>query len=141
MDIESDIDNMLADSPVSDAEEWAIHDHEGFCGVKLSEHADLEDISDIAALIGEHGVVAGALLAYHGLDEAKRLMEEGYQGEHDSLTDWVNEYLESTGELDSIPEHLRYYFDVEAYARDCELTGGIFTVTTPDGQVHVFSNY
>ena len=50
---------------------------------------------------------------------------------------WCEDLLESTGELDKVPEHLRPYFDVEAYARDLELNGDVFTVE--DGiSIHVF---
>jgi antirestriction protein len=31
------IKDMLASSPIANAEEWAIHDYEGFCGLRLSE--------------------------------------------------------------------------------------------------------
>jgi antirestriction protein len=59
----------------------------------------------------------------------------------EKLVDFVEAYaedlLDSTGELDQVPEHLRSYIDVEAYARDIELNGDVFTVE--DGsEVHVF---
>ena len=70
-------------------------------------------------------------------DETKRLLEECYQGSWESLEAWAEELLESSGELDQVPDHLRHYIDVEAYARDMELNGDVFTVE--EGcQVHVF---
>jgi antirestriction protein len=70
-------------------------------------------------------------------DEARRLLEECYQGSWESLEAWAEELLESSGDLDQVPQHLRPYIDVEAYARDLELGGDVFTVE--DGcQVHVF---
>ena len=45
--------------------------------------------------------------------------------------------MESTGELDQVPERFRSYFDVAAYARDLELNGDVFTVTA-GSEVHVF---
>ena len=35
---------MLADSPLPDADEWAIHDYEGFEGASLSEYASFETV-------------------------------------------------------------------------------------------------
>ena len=69
--------------------------------------------------------------------EARRLLEDCYQGSWDSLETWAEDLLESTGELDQVPEHLRSYIDVEAYSRDLELNGDVFTVTA-GSEVHVF---
>ncbi|WP_417433815.1 antirestriction protein ArdA [Kiloniella sp.] len=35
------------------------------------------------------------------------------------------DYLQDCGILEQIPEHLRFYFDDEAYARDMDLNGDI----------------
>ena len=35
----------------------------------------------------------------------------------------AEQYAEETGLLDSMPEHLRYYFDFESYGRDMEIEG------------------
>ncbi len=35
---------MLADSPMDDAEEWAIHDEENFEPISLDEHEDIEKV-------------------------------------------------------------------------------------------------
>ena len=69
--------------------------------------------------------------------ETRRLLEECYQGAWDSLEAYAEELLEGSGDLDQVPQHLRSYIDVEAYARDLELGGDVFTVE--EGcQVHVF---
>ena len=39
---------MLARSPMPGAEEWAIHDYEGFGPLRLGEYEDLGTISQIA---------------------------------------------------------------------------------------------
>jgi len=46
---------MLADSPEPDAEEWAIHDYEGFEGANLFEYASFETVCELADFIEEHG--------------------------------------------------------------------------------------
>ena len=38
---------------------------------------------------------------------------------------YAENYIEDTGLLDEMPENLRYYFDVEAFARDMLLSGDI----------------
>ena len=51
---------------------------------------------------------------------------ERYRGEYDSWEHMAEELLEETGELNRIPESLRYYFDYEKYANDLRI-GGDFT--------------
>lgn len=42
--------------------------------------------------------------------------------------EYAESYIEDTGLLNEIPEHLRYYFDTEAFARDMVLGGDISEV-------------
>lgn len=46
---------MLRASPVPDAEEWAIHDYEGFEGVRVAEYAGIDGVAETAAFVAEHG--------------------------------------------------------------------------------------
>lgn len=133
---------LLADSPVSGAEEIALHDYDGFGKLDLGEYESLENVANIASLIIEHGEVFAALIDHVGgasqLDEALRLMEEQYQGTYDSLEAWAEQYLDDTGLLAEVPSALRSYIDFESYARDVELSGDVFTLSTSDGLLHVF---
>jgi antirestriction protein len=45
-------------------------------------------------------------------------VEEAYAGEHNSDEDFAVDLLEQCGDLDSMSEPLRSYFDYEKYARD-----------------------
>ncbi|MFZ5895540.1 MAG: antirestriction protein ArdA [Myxococcota bacterium] len=136
--IEAEIRSMLARSPVLGAEEWAIHDYEGFCGAQVAEHEVIADVAEIAKFIEEHGQLGGALLAHLGdLEDAKRAVEEQRAGSGSSLADWAEEYLSDTGELESMPEQLRFYFDYDRYSRDLELSGDVFALEV-EGVVHVF---
>jgi len=45
-------------------------------------------------------------------------IEEAYQGSWGSDSEFAEQLLEDCGDLNEIPESLRYYFDFEAYARD-----------------------
>lgn len=45
-------------------------------------------------------------------------VEDSYRGEFDSWEDFAHDLLEQTGDLNAIPEHLRFYFDFALYGRD-----------------------
>jgi len=133
--IYADIRQMLAASPVESAEEWAIHDHEGFEGAPVSEYMGLEQVSALAAFIAEHGAIGAKLVEYFGdLGEASKALEDSYAGQYSSLADFAEELTEQTSE---IPNSLRYYIDYERMARDMEISD-VFVIETGFEQVHVF---
>lgn len=70
----------------------------------------------------------------HDSDATIEQAREAFQGKYDSEEDWARNFLDDTGQLESIPEDLRYYFDFEAYARDARL-GGDVTFARKDGDV------
>ena len=143
-DIRAEIAAMLAESREPVAEEWAIHDYENFGGLRLSEWEDLDRVSEVAKLIGEHGVLFAKLLSHFGgasdVEEARRHMEEAYRGAFDSLADYAAELAEDCygDAMSALPEFLRYHIDYDGIARDLELGGDVFTVEC-GGKVHVFS--
>lgn len=136
--IYDDVKDMLAASPVAGAEEWAIHDYEGFGGVRLEEYEGFESVSALALFIQQHGALGAALLEHFGGDvgEAKQAIADRYLGAHASLADYVQEVTEVGTE---IPTTLRYYVDWQAMARDAEMSGDLFTLTTAWDVVHVFA--
>jgi len=133
-----EIHAMLLRSPVPDAEEYAIHDCEGFAGVEVREYSAISTVVRIAAFLAEHGTLGGAVLAYFSgdLDEASQALADGYMGQFESLAAYVQELTEETT---SIPEPLRYYIDWAAMARDVEMNGDVFTIDTAHDAVHVFA--
>ena len=46
--IEDAVQEMLAKSPIPTAEEWAIHDHDGFGGIKIGEYESFERVAKLA---------------------------------------------------------------------------------------------
>lgn len=44
--------------------------------------------------------------------------EDSYSGEWDSDAELADDFIESTGMLDSMPDNLRGYFNTEAFTRD-----------------------
>ena len=137
-DIQATVDAMLAASPVKGAEEYAIHDFEGFDGYRLGEYEGLQVAHEIACFIEEYPDFGGALLAhFNDLEQARNAAEEDYCGCYASLADYAQELTEETT---SVPQHLAHYIDYRAMARDMEIGGDLFTLETGFEQVHVFWN-
>jgi antirestriction protein len=136
-DIQDQINEMLAESPEELAEDWAIHDYEGFGNYSVSEYEGIQSLHEIACFIEEHGEIGSELLGHFGddLDDAKKAIEENYSGCYASLADYAQELTESTGD---IPKHLEFYIDYERMGRDMELSGDIFTIETAHDEVHIF---
>ena len=136
-EIRDEVRAMLAASPEPDAEEWAIHDYEGFEGANLSEYASFETVCELADFIVEHGELGGKVLSHFGddLGEARAAYED-YAGEYQSAADFAEQLHEDTGT--EIPESLRYYIDWQALARDMALNGEIMVFKTGFDEVHVF---
>lgn len=140
--IQEEVKAMLAKSPEPRAEEWAIHDHEGFEGYKVSEWESFETLSELATAIEEHGSIVADLMGHLGLkevSEAVEYLQDNYQGTFRTLEDWAENYMEDTGLLQEVPESMRPYIDVEKWARDAELGGDVFTIEGGEG-IHVFNN-
>lgn len=134
-DIYADVRAMLMASPVEDAEEWAIHDYEGFEGASLSEYMGLKQVAELAAFIAQHGEIGGKLVEhFRDLGDARRAIEDAYAGAYRSLADFAEEI---TGETSQIPDTLRDYIDYERMARDLEISD-VFVIETGFEQVHVF---
>lgn len=129
-----DVSQMLLNSPAEHAEEWAIHDHEGFGDILVSEHASFETIAQYAQIIEEHGEVASKLITYFGnIEDAETALNEHYAGEYENLEDYAEELTEQTTQ---IPENLRYYIDYEKMAHDLAIND-VMTVEVGHS-VHVF---
>lgn len=139
-DIQEAINKMLVDGPTQDAEEWAIHDYEGFEGVSISEYEGLKSAHEKAVFIEEHGALGGAVLEHWcgNLAQACLALEESYHGEHESVADYAQQLTEETSE---VSDQLAFYIDYEKMGRDMELNGDIYSIEASYQQVHVFWNY
>ena len=137
-DIWAAIEKMLRASPMPDAEEYAIHDYEGFEGIRISESEGIEQVRGVAAFVTEHGTLGAAIYNDLGgyLDEAREAMTDRYLGCYASLADYMEEVTEDSI---TIPQPLAYYIDWEAMGRDAELNGDVATVRTAHDEVHVFA--
>lgn len=128
------------------AEEWAIHDYEGFGPLRLGEYESLETISRLGLGIAEHGLAfaAWAELVVHVADDLGRF-EEAYRGHWPSVKAYAEELLDDVGAteaLKAIPEWLQPYMTINTagLARDLQLGGDIQTVEG-DGGVWVFEGH
>lgn len=137
--IRDEVDVILGDSPVDAAEEYAIHDHEGFNGYPINEYDSLEHVYEIACFITEYPDTGADLLAqFNGnMGEAKQHAEDHYCGHYNSLADFVEELTESTT---TIPPHLSLYIDYDKMAWDMEMNGDIFSIGSVSSGWHIFWN-
>lgn len=134
--IQNQINDMLSSSPIENAEEYAIHDFEGFEGYRLSEYEGIQAVHQISCFINEHGKIAAELLSYFSsIKEAQEAIDESFAGCYNSVADFAAELTEQSTE---IPESLAYYIDYEKMGRDLEYSGDIFTIEAAYREVHVF---
>ncbi len=142
-DLAAAVAAMLAASREPGAEEWAIHDYEGFGALRLSEYDPLERVSLIARGVVEHGPAFAAWAARDPSDPGlAEQFEETFRGQWPSTEAYAEELLDdlgATAALDGLPEWLQPYVRVDSagFARDLELGGGIWTAEGPEG-VFVF---
>ena len=127
---------LFASSIEEDAEEWAIHDYEGFEGAEVGEYYSFANVVKLADYIREQGELGAQVLNYYGgnIEDAKARFEE-YAGEYDSLETYAEELTEQTGE--TIPPRLAPYIDYKAMAHDYEQSGDFLTFEV-GGSVHIF---
>jgi antirestriction protein len=119
-DIWTQINEMLATSPESDAEEWAIHDFENWHDINISEHESIERIAELAELLKEHGKAFAAYCQYYSDDANSEDFQDRYLGQYEDEEDFVYQMWEQDGRLKQL-EELNInasYIDWSAIARD-----------------------
>jgi antirestriction protein len=131
---------MLAASPQPDAEEWAIHDYEGFGSLRLGEYESLERVATIAAGIAEHGDAFSAWLSYDESQDATDMQsfEDAYRGEWDSLRAYAEDYAEQTGMYDAAEKSGSPYVvvDIDMLTRDLDIE--LYTVDSDRHTLYIF---
>jgi antirestriction protein len=135
---------VLATSLEPGAEEFAIHDFDGFPAGLVGEYEPLERVAAYGRFLAEDdgGERFAFLDVYSGAaDDLEDAFSEAYLGAYDSVLEYAESYVEDTGLLASVPEDVQRYFDYTAFARDLELGGDIYAVRLPDYRVAVFANY
>ena len=110
-------EQVLDTSPEPIAEEWAIHDYEGFGDYRISEYESFDAVVDLANAIEEHGPQFIAYIAHVGGLEYAENFEEAYCGQWDSEQDYAEELVDDLGYL-ADQDFLATYFDYEKFTRD-----------------------
>lgn len=128
---------VLETSPIEHAEEFAIHDHEGFGSTGISEYESLDSVVAKAEFITEHGETGQLVLDYVSgdLNDAEDMIER-YCGAVTSLADYAEEIISQT---ETITSWLEPYIDYAAIARDMEINGDIDSIEAGFENVLVFS--
>lgn len=143
-EIYDEITKMLDASPTAKkygelAEEYAIHDFEGFPECLCEEYQDFDTLLNFIAKYEEHGEAWVAYLEYYGEQWATQEdFEDRFAGEYESEEDYAEQYVEDTGMLSEVPDQLKYYFDMEKFARDMFIND--VTGVEHNGSLYVFFN-
>jgi antirestriction protein len=143
--LQAAISEMLAASPTPGAEEWAIHDYEGFGPLRLGEYESIETVAAVATGIVEHGPAFAAWAAQAGLGEPDQLarFEDCFRGHWESVEAYAESLVDDLGIDAAIEEAvgtLAPYprIDTAALARDMVLGGELSVADAPDGGIYLF---
>jgi antirestriction protein len=139
-DIHSVVSDMLAVSPERCAEEWAIHDYEGFGEMRLSEWESFERVSAIAAGIVEHGAAFAAWLSYDDSRDPSDIQafQDAYRGEWESFHAYAEEWAEDTGLYAAAEAAGSPYVTVDIDALERDLDSEMYTAPATPFGVYVF---
>ena len=119
-------------------DEFIIMDYESEFGLKCSEYDNISALKDqvdfFADFVNNNGAYAVNIyeaVSCHASNSSEliSILESGdyrVYTECESMSDVAYEIMNETGELESIPEHLRYYFDYESYGRDLDIQGHFY---------------
>ena len=148
-DMAEQVQAILATSPTAKseglpAEEWAIHDFEGFGPIRVSEWESLEQIARLANMLEWHGTAFGIWYendSYTADEDLAAQFDDQYLGCYDSPEDWAYYWWKDTGLLAEVPKDLQDYIDFKAYARDCQMGGDIWICQHALDECYVYSNH
>lgn len=121
---DNDLDDMkeqIEDARI-DLEDVEIVDISGFgpdCGRTLEAIAKREEEIQRVERGGYEPEAYFAWICLQGVDYATvENFEDHFHGTFADIEEFVEDYIDNYGILDSIPEHLQYYFDTEKFGRD-----------------------
>ena len=134
-----EIQTMLANSPISGAEEWAIHDYEGFCNYQIDEYEDIQTICEIAEFIVEQGILGIEVMQILNcnVEQAKEVIANQYYRAYENELEFAMQLFDDCYGSE-IPTALEHYIDYEAFQRDLFIND-YFSLEL-DGETRVFSN-
>lgn len=120
--------------------ELMFQDYQGIASYFYSENMNIGQLEDLYCYIeyrnkNEHYKEAVYEYVQNFGQWDKYEFEANYMGEWDSEADFAEHLLNETGDINKIPEHLRYYIDIKAYAADLFIDDYAFC------NGHVFVNH
>lgn len=140
--LHAEIQAMLAQSTEEVAEEWAIHDYEGFGPYRVHEYETMDVVSAVAKGIAEHGPAFAAYVDWAGTgEEALRAFGDCYLGQWPSLDAYARELAEDFGweaRLRELPEDMQQYVDID-YDGVAQLAETAMNIVEYGGVIYVFS--
>lgn len=133
---DEDLESVYAEIGINEYyEETFITDYEcDLDGVEVNEYDSISELNDMAEKLEELDsydieVITAMMSEGYTLDEAIDKKDDVmFWSDCDDMEDVAIAYCEECGILDNIPDHLRNYFDYEAFGRDMSFEGHfIFT--------------
>lgn len=141
-EVKEAVEDMLKASPTAlryplggPAEEYAIHDFEGWCGIRLGEYESIDALwrayKVLSKMLDDDKREPEAIRAYvdymgAGIaeidDEFRDGFDDRFSGRWDCEADFAEDLLTDCGMLDEVPEWARGYIDYERFARDLFMT-------------------
>jgi antirestriction protein len=151
-ELQAAVQFLLRTSDTPGAEEWAIMDYEDFGGYAVQEYTGFATISRIAQGVARHGPAYAEWVNLVGEQSEELLSDEAfqdhYEGEWDSLEDYVEYLLQETDfyrhldeVLEHMPEDLRRHVKVDLEGISEEWEQGLHVVDAPGGKVWVFDSH
>jgi antirestriction protein len=132
---------MLEHSAEPVAEEWAIHDYEGFGPFQVGEYESLEVVSAVGLGIAECGLAFAAYASWAGTsEEALSRFDECFFGCWPDVEAYARDLAADLGwdeALRRLPEGLQPYVDIDYKALARDLHSEVITVTSGD-EVFIF---
>ncbi len=137
---------VLDSSPVSNAEEAMIFDHEGFPAGTIGEHSSMEEVAELIEAIGDAAeyVPLDAVHAYianvGGMEYFdSSACEDSFAGDWYDGSEYAADLTEQCG--DEIPAHLVHYIDYAAMYHDMQCGGEVWEADAGGGRVYIFRSF
>lgn len=133
--------NVMVEDPetgedVPSAEEWAVHDYDGF--PNMGEYPSLDDVAAFVELTEEYDHIEPDDLQkiaedFSTIDEASEALRDQFCGIYDSFRDYADEAADEMLAAHDVKDDnpLARYFDYESFVRD--LSMDMHTIDVPSG--------
>jgi antirestriction protein len=114
--------------------ELMFQDFEGFPRAYYSESSVSDELFDWLEMDEHDRELLEVYL--ENIDQSGTLVDaqDAFVGQGETIAQWAEQYLEDCGDLQNVPENLRYHIDFDSWARDSG-----FSFIRHNGELWVFS--